>query len=235
MIRVVLADDHTVVRAGLRHILEGAGDIEVIGEAATGEEAVALAKGLKPDVVVMDLAMPGIGGIEATKHITRGSPRPAVLVLTVYREDRYGLRLLRAGARGYLEKRVAPQELVGAVRKLARGEYYVSKELEQEILRSEFEKKAGSPAARLTDREVEVLCLMATGKTAREVAQSLGLSRKTVDTYRARIRKKLGLRTPADYLRFCLEEGLLECPATAVALPEGAGRPSPGSPPVFSR
>ena len=225
MIRVVLVDDHPVVRAGLREILEAAGDVEVIGEAATGEEAVALAKGLKPDVVVMDLGMPGIGGIEATKHITRGSPRPAVLVLTVYREDRYGLRLLRAGARGYLEKRVAPQELVKAVRMVARGEYYVSKGLEQEILRSEFEKKAVSPAARLTDRELEVLCLMATGKTAREVAQSLGLSRKTVDTYRARIRKKLGLRTPADYLRFCLEEGLLECPARASGVPEEAAPP----------
>ena len=235
MIRVVLADDHPVVRAGLREILEAAGDIEVIGEAATGEEAVALAKRLKPDVVVMDLGMPGIGGIEATKHITRGSPRLAVLVLTVYREDRYGLRLLRAGARGYLEKRVAPQELVGAVRIVARGEYYVSKELEQEILRSEFEKKAASLAARLTDRELEVLYLMATGKTAREVAQSLGLSRKTVDTYRARIRKKFGLRTPADYLRFCLEEGLLECPAVAPARPEGADCPSSGSSPLFSR
>jgi len=225
MIRVVLVDDHPVVRAGLREILEAAGDIEVIGEAATGEEAVALAKGLKPDVMVMDLGMPGIGGIETTKHITRGSPRPAVLVLTVYREDRYGLRLLRAGARGYLEKRVAPQELVRAVRMVARGEYYVSKGLEQEILRSEFEKKAGSPAARLTDREVEVLYLMATGKTTREVAQELRLSRKTVDTYRARIRKKLGLRTPADYLRFCLEEGLLECPAGASGVPEEAAPP----------
>lgn len=235
MIRVLLADDHALVRAGLREILEEAGDIEVVAEASSGEEAVALAKQLRPDVVIMDLGMPGIGGIEATKHITRRSRRPAVLVLTVYREDRYGLRLLRAGARGYLEKRVAPQELVAAVRTVAHGEYYVSKELEQEILKSEFERKAASPAARLTDRELAVLCLLASGRTAREVAQELRISRKTVDTYRARIRKKLGLRTPADYLRFCLEEGLLECPAITVRAPEGTDHPSPDSYPLFSR
>lgn len=234
MIRVLLVDDHTLVRAGLRNILEEAGDIEVVGEASSGEEAVASAKRLRPDVVVMDLGMPGIGGIEATKRIARESPRSTVLVLTVYREDRYGFRLLRAGARGYLEKRVAPQELVAAVRKVARGEYHVSKELEQEILKSQFEKRSGSAAARLTDRELEVLCLMAAGKTSREVAQELRLSRKTVDTYRARIRKKLGLRTPADYLRFCLEEGLLEHPV-AVGLPERPDRPFPDALPLFSR
>lgn len=218
MIRVVLADDHALVRAGLREILGRAGDIEVVVEASSGEEAVALAKQLKPDVVVMDLGMPGIGGLEATKRIARGASSPAVLVLTVFPEGRYGVRLLRAGARGYLEKRVAPQVLVGAIRRVARGDYYVSEELEQEILRSQLKARPGK-VDRLTDRELEVLCLVASGRTTREVAQRLGLSRKTIDTYRARIRKKLGLRTPADYLRFCLEEGLLDLPPSHA--PEG--------------
>jgi two-component system invasion response regulator UvrY len=209
MIRVLLVDDHAVVRAGLRRILTSAAGIEVVGETGTGEEAVALARELKPHVVVMDLAMPGMGGIEATKRIVRQSPRPAVLILTVFPGKRYGLRLLRAGALGYLEKRVAPEKLVEGVYKVARGEYYLPPELEQEILRRELAGETESPADLLTDRELEVLCLMAQGKTASEVARELKLSRKTVDTYRFRIRKKLGLRTSADYLRFCLDEGLL--------------------------
>ncbi len=209
MIRVILADDHTIVRAGLRKILEEAPDIRVIAEAGTGEEAVALSQKLEPDVVVMDISMPGMGGIEATKRITSLHCKPAVLVLTVHQERAYGLRLLRAGAKGFLEKRVAPDELISAVHTVARGDFYISLELAQEILRREVEVRAPDPLELLSNRELEVLCLMAQGKTSQEVAEALHLSPKTVGTYRTRIRKKLGLRTPADYLRFCLEHGLL--------------------------
>lgn len=209
MIRVILADDHEVVRAGLRKILEEAGDIQVVAEASTGEEAVILSRRFKPDVVIMDLGMPGIGGIEATKRLAAIKDGPAVLVLTVHQEKFYGIRLLRAGAKGFLEKKVAPEELIAAIRAVAKGDYYVSKGLAMEILRREFEPTASSLVDLLTDRELEVVYLMALGRTAREVADELKISPKTVGTYRARIKRKLGLRTPADYLRFCLEHGLL--------------------------
>lgn len=212
MIRVLLVDDHVLVRVGLRKILESAPDIEVIGEASSGEEAVALAKKLRPDVVVMDISMPGIGGLEATKRITEKDPAPAVLVLTVHPEERFGLRLLRAGALGYLEKKAAPDELVAAVRRVHKRMYYLSPQLEQLVLQEHFGRPRASEVNKLTDRELEVLLLLASGKTSREVAEELCLSRKTVDTYRARIRKKLGLRTPADYLRFALNHHLVDKP-----------------------
>lgn len=212
MIQVILVDDHGVVRAGLRKVLEEARDIRVIAEASTGEEAVTLSRKLKPDVVVMDLSMPGMGGIEATKRLAAMKGGPAVLVLTVHQEKLYGMRLLRAGAKGFLEKKVAPEELIDAVYTVARGEYYVSKGLAMEILRREFETASPSQVDLLTDRELEILCLMALGRTVSEVADELKISPKTVGTYRARIKRKLGLRTSADYLRFCLEHGLLESP-----------------------
>jgi len=209
MIRVLLVDDHVLVRAGLREILKSAPDIEVVGEASSGEEAVALTKKLNPDVVVMDISMPGIGGLEATKRITERDPAPAVLVLTVHPEERFGLRLLRAGALGYLEKTAAPDELVAAVRRVYNRMYYLSPKLEQRVIQQHLKKTLNSEAEQLTDRELEVLVLIASGKTPREVAEELCLSRKTVDTYRARIRKKLGLRTPVEYLRFARDHQLL--------------------------
>lgn len=214
MIRVVLVDDHVLVRAGLRKILEAAADIEVVGEASTGEEGVRLARQLRPDVVVMDISMPGLGGIEATKRIVKLDPAPAVLVLTVRPAEVYGWRLLQAGARGYLEKKVAPEELVVAVRQVSAGRYFVPKELEEILLKRMTQKHVSSEVDLLSDRELQVLLLFAQGKTTREVADSLYVSPKTVDSYRARIRRKLGLRNPAEYLAFALSHGLLDYPKT---------------------
>ena len=212
MIRVVLADDHVLVRAGLRKILEAAADIEVVGEASTGEEGVRLARQLRPDVVVMDISMPGLGGIEATKRIVELDPAPAVLVLTVRPAEVYGWRLLQAGARGYLEKKGAPEDLVTAVRQVAAGKYFVPKELEEILLKRVTQKHVSSEVDLLSDRELQVLLLFAQGKTTREVADSLYVSPKTVDSYRARIRRKLGLRNPAEYLSFALSHGLVDHP-----------------------
>lgn len=209
MIRVLLVEDHVCVRAGLHKILEEASDIEVVGEASSGEEAVALTKRLHSNVVVMDISMPGIGGLEATKRIARKHPDMAILVLTIYPENRYGPRFFRAGARGYIEKKVAPEVLVAAVRRVHCGGYYLSPKLQEELLRQQFDKAPALLVDRLTDRELEVLVLIASGKMTREVAGELKLSPKTVETYRARIRKKLGLHTGADYLRFALDHDLL--------------------------
>lgn len=211
MIRVVLVDDHVLVRAGLRKILEATAEIKVIGEASTGEEGVRLARQLRPDVVVMDISMPGLGGIEATKRIAELDPAPAVLVLTVRPAEVYGWRLLQAGARGYLEKKAAPEDLVTAVRRVASGKYFVPEELE-EILLKRASQKVATEVDLLSDRELQVLLLFAQGKTAREVAESLYISPKTVESYRARIRRKLGLRNPAEYLAFALSHGLLDLP-----------------------
>lgn len=212
MIRVLLVDDHALVRAGLRKILESAGDIEVVGEASSGEEGVRLARELRPDVVVMDLAMPGLGGIEATKRIVELEPAPAVLVLTVRPEEVYGWRLLKAGALGYLEKKAAPEELVAAVRRVSLRKYYISETLEQLILKRRLKPEVSSEVELLSDRELQVLILLAQGKTTREVAEELYISPKTVDAYRARIRRKLGLKNPAEYLSFALIHGLLDIP-----------------------
>jgi len=209
MIRVLLVEDHACVRAGLHKILEEASDIEVVGEASSGEEAVALTRRLHSNVVVMDNSMPGIGGLEATKRIARKHPEMAILILTVYPEGRYGPRFFRAGARGYIEKKVAPDELMAAIRRVHHGGYYLSPKLQEELLRQQFSKAPAPLMDRLTDRELEVLILIASGKMTNEAAKELKLSSKTVETYRARIRKKLGLHTSAEYLYFALEHDLL--------------------------
>ncbi|MEM3485416.1 MAG: response regulator transcription factor [Candidatus Methanomethyliaceae archaeon] len=214
MIRVILVDDHVVVRAGLRKLLEAAGGIEVVGEASSGEEGVRLARQLRPDVVVMDISMPGLGGIEATKRIAELEPAPAVLVLTVRPAEVYGWRLLQAGARGYLEKKAAPEDLVTAVHRVASGKYFVPEELEEILLKRASQKGVSSEVELLSDRELQVLLLFAQGKTTREVADSLYVSPKTVESYRARIRRKLGLRNPAEYLTFALSHGLMDHPET---------------------
>mgnify|MGYP001555724967 CR=1 FL=1 len=213
LIRVVLADDHAVVRAGLKAVLGAARDIEVVGEAANGAEAITLVRRLHPDVVVMDLTMGEMDGIAATKVVARTEGAPRVLVLTMHAEEEYLVPLLEAGASGYLVKSVADRELVDAVRIVARGELYVraaaagalvkgiKKRDEYAEDRARFEK--------LTERERDVLRLIAAGYTAPEIGEKLFISPKTVDTYKQRINEKLGMQHRADYVRLALKLGLL--------------------------
>ena len=213
LIRVVLADDHAVVRAGLKAVLGVARDIEVIGEAKTGREAVALAERFKPDVVVMDLSMPELDGTAATKEIVEKGLTTRVLVLTMHAEEDYLVPLMEAGAAGYLVKSAADRELVDAVRAVARGDVYV-RPAAARVLAKNLTKKDPAQTERdkfdkLTQRERDVLRLVAQGYSAPEIGERLFISPKTVDTYKQRIQEKLGLSHRSDYVQFALKLGLL--------------------------
>ncbi len=212
-IRVILTDDHPIVRAGLKAVLGAAQGIEVVGEASNGSEALALVERLQPDVVVMDLTMAGMDGLSATKAITAKGGTTRVLVLTMHAEEEYLVPLLEAGASGYIMKSVADRELVNAVRTVARGEIFV-RPTAALVLAKELTKKdehAGERARyeKLTARERNVLRLVAAGYTAPEIGDRLVISPKTVDTYKQRINEKVGLMKRADYVAFALKLGLL--------------------------
>ncbi len=216
-IRVVLVDDHAIVRAGLRAVLGAARDVDVVGEAAGGNDAVALVLTTEADVVVMDLSMADGDGISATRAITGGKDRHArVLVLTMHAEEAYLERVLEAGASGYLVKSTADRELVDAVRAVARGDVWVrpaaAKVLAQGARRREELATDRARYERLTDRERAVMRLIAEGYTAPEIGEQLAISPKTVDTYKQRVNDKLGLAHRADYVKLALKLGLLQTP-----------------------
>lgn len=213
MIQVVLADDHAVVRAGLRAVLSAARDIEVVAEAKNGREAVSLVERFKPDVVVMDLSMPELDGTAATKEIVAKALSTRVLILTMHAEEDYLVPLMEAGAAGYLVKSVADRELVDAVRAVARGDLYVraaaAMVLAKNLTKKDPEKADRERFEKLTQRERDVLRLVAQGFSAPEIGGRLYISPKTVDTYKQRIQEKLGLAHRSDYVQFALKLGLL--------------------------
>lgn len=213
-IQVLLADDHAVVRAGLRAVLSSAKDIEVVGEARDGDEAVKMTERLKPDVVVMDLSMPGMDGTTATKEIAQKRPETRVLVLTMHAEEEYLVPLLEAGAAGYLVKSAADRELVDAVRAVAHGDVYVrpsaARALAKGLTRKDQAQEDRERYDKLTQRERDVLRLVAHGFSAPEIGEKLFISPKTVDTYKQRIHEKLGLTHRSDYVQLALKLGLLQ-------------------------
>jgi DNA-binding NarL/FixJ family response regulator len=213
MIRVILADDHAVVRTGLKAVLSSAKDIEVIGEAKTGTEAVALVERFKPDIVVMDLSMPELDGVGATKQIVEKGLPTKVLVLTMHAEEDYLVPLMEAGAAGYLVKSAADRDLVDAVRAIAHGDVYVrpaaARILAKNLTKKDPEKVNRERFDKLTQREQDVLRLVAQGFSAPEIGERLYISPKTVDTYKQRIHEKLGLAHRSDYVQFALKLGLL--------------------------
>jgi DNA-binding NarL/FixJ family response regulator len=213
-IRVILADDHLVVRAGLKALLATNKDIEVVGEAANGREALALVERLKPQVAVLDLDMPVMDGVAATKEITKATPDTKVLILTMHTEDEYLVTLLEAGAAGYLVKNAADRELADAVRAVAAGDTYVQPQFARALARK-VSKRAEHADEReqhshLSERERDVLVLVAGGYSASEIGERLFISPKTVETYKQRISEKLGLSHRSDYVQFCLRLGLLK-------------------------
>jgi DNA-binding NarL/FixJ family response regulator len=207
-IRILLADDHALVRQGFRLILETQPDMEVVGEAADGREAVELAQRMAPDVVIMDVGMPEMGGIEATRRLARCCPRAAVLALSMHKDSVYVREILRAGARGYLLKDAFDRDLLAAVRAVARGEGYLSPAVSEAVL-SDYRRSVSDPLDLLTSREREVLQLLAEGKTNKDIASMLNLSIYTVDAHRGRIMEKLNLHSIGELVRFALRHGLI--------------------------
>ncbi|MDR5694786.1 MAG: response regulator transcription factor [Armatimonadota bacterium] len=212
-IRLIIADDHAVLRAGLRLLLESQPDLQVVGEAGDGWETLQLAEQHKPDVILLDLSMPGPGGLEVIKEIKRRVPRAKVLVLTMHEDEGYLRSVLKAGGSGYVVKKAADTELLSAIRSVHRGGVYIDPSLTRGLVEEILEEEA--PAKKLgeevlSEREREVLVLLALGHTNQEIAEKLCLSVKTVETYRARIQEKLQLRSRAALVRYALERGLLK-------------------------
>jgi DNA-binding NarL/FixJ family response regulator len=211
-IRLVLADDHAILRAGLTALLELEPDLEVVAEVGSGEDAVERVRTLRPDVVVMDLDMPGIGGLEATRQIAGLEQPTRVLVLTSHVETEYLLPVLEAGGSGFVQKTNAEDDLIAAIRVVASGEVFLYPSATKLLLRQYRAAEAKgevSPLEELSEREREVLALTAEGYTATEVGKKLFLSPKTVDTYRSRLMQKLGLSHRSELVRFALQTGVL--------------------------
>jgi DNA-binding NarL/FixJ family response regulator len=208
-IRIVLADDHSVVRQGFRRILEAQADMEIVGEASNGREALETATKLSPDVVVMDVAMPELNGIEATRRMGEAAPRTRVLALSMHKDSVYVREILRAGARGYLLKDAVDEDLIAAVRAVARGEGYLSPGVADAVL-TDYRQHVTDPIDLLTSREREVLQLIAEGKTNKEIATTLNLSVYTVDAHRGRIMEKLNLHSTGELVRFAIRKGLVD-------------------------
>ena len=208
-IRVLLADDHALVRQGFRLILSAQPDIEIVGEAGNGRQTVELAERLRPDVVVMDVAMPEMNGIEATRRLAALSPRTRVLALSMYKDSVYVREILRAGARGYLLKDAIDRDLLAAVRAVAAGEGYLSPAVSEAVL-SDYRRHVSDPLDLLTGREREVLQMIAEGKTNKEIAAALNLSVYTVDAHRGRIMEKLNLHSVGELVRFAVRAGLID-------------------------
>ena len=210
-IRILLADDHAVLRAGLRALLSAQGDLEVVGEASDGGEAVRLTQTLRPDVVVMDIGMPGVGGIDATARIKRDLPGVRVLILSMHDDRGYLRQVLRAGASGYVLKKAADTELLAAIRAAARGEVFLDPALAKALVEDVLEPRAmGGDTPPLSDRERDVLRLIAHGHTNQQVADRLCISVKSVETYKARLMEKLSLKGRAELVRYALQHGLLK-------------------------
>ena len=212
MIRVVLADDHTMVREGIRRVLEERNGITVVAEAASAPDLLAELRRVQADVLILDIAMPGPGIVETLRQVKAIQPRARSLVLTAYPEADYAVRVLRGGAAGYLTKDRSLEQLVDAVRRVYRGGIYVSPSL-GETLAARLHGPEGEPAhGALSDREFEVLRGLAEGETLKAIAARMAVSPKTVTTYRGRILQKLGLHSNAELVRYALEHGLLEAP-----------------------
>lgn len=212
-IRVLIADDHSIVRAGIRSLLEDQADIEVIGEASSGWEAIEQATHLQPDVVLMDIAMGDLSGLEATQEIRERAPEVNVLALTMHDREEYFFAMLKAGALGYVLKESEPDELLAAIRAVHSGEAFLSPSVTKAVLKDYLAQHTGQAQSRydrLTLREKEVLRLTAEGKTAREMAEMLHLSMKTIEKHRASVMRKLELHNLSELIKYAIRKGLID-------------------------
>lgn len=214
LIRVLLVDDHEIVRAGIKVLLMAEEDMEIVGEAASGQEAVALARHLLPDVVVMDVQMPGLNGIEATRQITSDCPECAVLALTIHEDEQYFFQMLAAGAMGYVPKRAAPDDLVRAIREAYQGNVFLYPSMASALVADHLLRvRSGDAEAKtdsLTQREYEVLTLIAEGLHNRDIAERLTVSVKTVERHRENIMNKLHLHSRTELVKYAIRKGLID-------------------------
>ncbi|MGH8283186.1 MAG: UvrY/SirA/GacA family response regulator transcription factor [Gammaproteobacteria bacterium] len=210
MIRVLLVDDHKLMRTGIRLILEDTPDLHVAGEAESGEAAILLCGELKPDVVLMDVSMPGIGGLEATRKLLVRNPSVKVIVVSVHATEPYPLRLMEAGAHGYLTKDCAAEEIVSAIRQVHAGKRYITAAIAQQLALDKVGGNSGSPFDQLSQRETQVMLMITGGQSPQTVADKLHLSPKTVSTYRARLFQKLGVNNAVELTRLALRYGIIE-------------------------
>lgn len=215
MINVLVVDDHELVRTGINRILGEARGIRVIGEAGSGEEALEFVKKKRPDVILMDVGMPGMGGVETTRKMLRAYPRMKVIVLTVHDEEPYPTRLLQAGASGYLTKGCAVEEMIAAIQAVHEGERYIGSDIAQRLALSTLGGKGKTPFDKLSQREMQVLLMVTQGQRTQEISDKLCLSPKTVSTYRYRLYDKLGVVNDVELTHLAIRHGVIDGPKEA--------------------
>ena len=212
MIRIVIADDHTIVREGLKQILSAAGDLAVIGEAQNGREVLERVRGLDFEVLLLDMSMPGKSGIELIKQVRAEKPKLRILVLSMHEEEQYAVRAIKAGAAGYLTKDSASAQLVSAIRKVAGGGAFITDSVAQQLALGAMPQTEGPPHGALSDREFQVFRELVSGKAVTDIAAELNLSVKTVSTHKARIMQKMNMSNPAELIRYAIHHRLVDDP-----------------------
>lgn len=212
MISVMIVDDHALVRTGLRRILDDVNDIDVIAEASSGEQAIEIARRWKPDIVLMDVSMPGIGGLEATRRITISCPAIRVIALTVHEEIPFPTSLMEAGASGYITKGSAVTEVINAINMVHRGQQYLTRDIAEKVAFTSLKNRKCSPLERLSDRETEVMMMIIQGIRNKDIAEMLCLSPKTTSTLRYRLHEKLGVCNDVELTRYAIRYGIIKEP-----------------------
>lgn len=210
MINVFLVDDHELVRTGIKRLLEDVRGIKVVGEAASGERAVQWCRGNETDIVLMDMNMPGIGGIEATRRILRNKPDIKVIVISIHSEEPYPTKVMQAGAAGYLTKGAAPMEMINAIRQVKLGQRYLSPEIAQQMALSQFKPAEENPFQALSERELQIMMMITTGQKVNDISEQLSLSPKTVNSYRYRLFSKLDVSGDVELTHLAIRHGILD-------------------------
>jgi two-component system invasion response regulator UvrY len=210
MIKIMLVDDHDLVRTGIKRLLEDVNGFDIVGEATSGEEALALVSRADPDVVLMDINMPGIGGLEATRKLIQSKPELKIIVVTMHDDDLFPQRLLKAGAMGYVTKGARVDEIVRAINDVMANRRYITPEIAQQIALSQFNGEHSSPFDSLSERELQVLLMLMDGQTVSAISDKLCLSPKTISTYRSRLYSKLGVQNDIELARLALLHGIVE-------------------------
>ena len=210
MITVLLTDDHTLVRTGVKRLLEDSKQVNIVGEAKSGEESIIMAQSLKPDIIMMDVNMPGIGGVEACRRILQRNPKQKIIVLTIHSEQTFPKRMLGIGAKGYLTKECGIDEMIEAIKQVNNGGSYIATSIAQQLALSLLPGNEGNPIDKLSRREFQVMLMISNGLTNAEISEKLCLSPKTVSTYRLRVLEKLDAQNEVDLIKVAIEQGMVE-------------------------